>query len=414
MQLAERGDGEVSSQGQQRARNKGKAKVQDSWCAKWVEKAEACRREKEESEERARELEHRRRAVAEVVEAERKENERVEQEALFRQQCKGEGCPQEGLELEEVIQRVQGDEKASPKLRAVVIEAGRFLADWGEVREEFEGRGIPIEKAWLAHIANRPEAARSIDPELRVELDWHLPNVVHGSLVPCRICDQHKALRDRWAEWDETRKALRRAAETEQCQRTKAEARARAQIQAEQRRRVEEQVAAANAARRAEEEARQRLEREAKAEEDVRARAREERSCRIEAQAVADREVQRGKEKESGGRRPLLLEVTIEEEEEAGVTDPELDLVRSGVRGVSDQEVRRWASPPDQKEEQQVLSPQGWGEIHWGREDSGEQALRARLLSQHSEDIWIEQTTARLPHWSRGRQRDRGQRVRET
>jgi hypothetical protein len=94
----------------------------------------------------------------------------LEQEALFRQQCREEGCPQEELELEEVIQREQGDEKASPEFRTAVIEAGRFLADWGEVREEFEGRGIPIEKAWLAHVANRLKVARSLDPELQVEL----------------------------------------------------------------------------------------------------------------------------------------------------------------------------------------------------------------------------------------------------
>jgi hypothetical protein len=78
------------------------------------------------------------------------------------------------------------------------VEISQFLADWGEVQEEFEEGGIPIEKAWFAHIANNPRAAHNLDPELRGELGPHLPRVVHGCLVPSNICDQHKALRDRW------------------------------------------------------------------------------------------------------------------------------------------------------------------------------------------------------------------------
>jgi hypothetical protein len=56
--------------------------------------------------------------------------------------------------------------------------------------------------------------------------------------------------------------------------------------------------------------------------------------------------------------------VTIEEEEEIGVANPDLHWVRFGEgfrhqeSGVSDQEVRRWASQPDQEEEQQLQSPQ--------------------------------------------------------
>jgi hypothetical protein len=73
----------------------------------------------------------------------------------------------------------------------------------------------------------------------------------YGCLVPCKICDQHKPVGDRFAEWDEAREALREAAELEQSQRVEAEKRAKARAQAEQRRRVEEQVAAARTAQRA-------------------------------------------------------------------------------------------------------------------------------------------------------------------
>jgi hypothetical protein len=311
--------GGASSQGQRRARDEGKAKARDSWCAGWLKRGEARRREKKEKEERAKELEHRRRAIAEVAEAKRKEKERLEQEALFRQQCGEEGCPQKEMVLEEVIQRVQEDEKVSPDLRAAVIEAGRFLADWGEVREEFEERGIPIDRAWLAHVVNNPEAARSLDPELRVEPDRRLPDVVHKCLVPCRICDQHHALRDRWAAWDMTQEALRRAAEIQHRQRAEAETRTKAQAQARRRRIIEEKVAAAKAAQRAEEEAQRREEQRTKAQKEARARAREESRPRIEAHAAVDSEAQREKERKRGGGRPFLVEVTIEETEEQEV-----------------------------------------------------------------------------------------------
>jgi hypothetical protein len=50
----EGGNGEASGQGQQWARDKGKAKVQDSWCTGWLKKVEASRRKKEEREEKRR------------------------------------------------------------------------------------------------------------------------------------------------------------------------------------------------------------------------------------------------------------------------------------------------------------------------------------------------------------------------
>jgi hypothetical protein len=50
------GGGEASSEKRRRARNIGKAKVQDSWCAGWLEKAEASRRKKEEREKEEQSL----------------------------------------------------------------------------------------------------------------------------------------------------------------------------------------------------------------------------------------------------------------------------------------------------------------------------------------------------------------------
>jgi hypothetical protein len=44
-----------------------------------------------------------------------------------------------------------------------------------------------------------------------------------------------------------------------------------------------------------------------------------------------------------------LVEVTMEEEEEAVARDPVVDLVQFEVGGVRDQVVRRWATPPNQK-----------------------------------------------------------------
>jgi hypothetical protein len=140
-----------------------------------------------------------------------------------------------------------------------------------------------------------------------------------------------------------------------------------------------------------------------------------ERRHRIEAQAAADREVRRRKEKESRHNRLVLVEatnqlveVTIEVEEEAVARDPVVDFVQSRVRGVLDQVVRRWASPPDQEggqyaqgsQEQRAPGPQGWGEIHLREEDPGEQVLRTRLLSR--EDSWIEQLAARPPRYNWG------------
>lgn len=48
----EGGNSEASMQGQQHARNKGKVRVRDSWCAGWLAKAKARRRQKEEKEEK--------------------------------------------------------------------------------------------------------------------------------------------------------------------------------------------------------------------------------------------------------------------------------------------------------------------------------------------------------------------------
>lgn len=150
--------------------------------------------------------------------AELREKKRLKQETLVRQRCVEEGCPQEELVLEEVVERVQEDKAASPELRATVVEVSQLLADWGEVQKESEEGGIPIKKAWFAHIANNPRVAYNLNPELRVELGQHLLRVVYGCLVPSRICDQHKVLR--WQvgyvnAWNKAQEALQRAAETE-------------------------------------------------------------------------------------------------------------------------------------------------------------------------------------------------------
>jgi S1-C subfamily serine protease len=113
------------------------------------------------------------------------------------------------------------------------------MVEWESLQWDCEELDIPIEKVWPAHIANHPEAALNIDSEYRVEPNQHLPGAVHGCLVACRICDQRKGVVDRCTEWEE------------------AQERAKAQAQAERRRRVEKQVAAARAARQAKEEQRE-------------------------------------------------------------------------------------------------------------------------------------------------------------
>jgi hypothetical protein len=95
--LSEGGNGEASVEERQRARDKGKAKVQDSWCVELFEKAESSRRKKEErdkdeqllreaqelrrrdqlTEEQGRRFEQRERALISKKKIRRKEEKRI-------------------------------------------------------------------------------------------------------------------------------------------------------------------------------------------------------------------------------------------------------------------------------------------------------------------------------------------------
>jgi hypothetical protein len=171
----------------------------------------------QEREERARELEHRRRAVAEAAEAEWREEERREQEVRAKQLREEEQwlleqlerfLPEEGERRKERVQKIWEDAEADPELRAGLVETSKFLVGWESLQGYCEELDVPVEKVWPAHIANHPEAALNVDSKYCVELDQHLPRAVHGCLVACRICDQHKSVVDRCTECEEAQKAL--------------------------------------------------------------------------------------------------------------------------------------------------------------------------------------------------------------
>jgi hypothetical protein len=46
-----------------------------------------------------------------------------------------------------------------------------------------------------------------------VEPDQYLPKAVHGCLVTCRICDQHKPVVDRCTEWVEAQERAKAQAQ---------------------------------------------------------------------------------------------------------------------------------------------------------------------------------------------------------
>jgi hypothetical protein len=184
------GSGEASNQEQRQARDKGKAKVQDSWATGWLEKGEAFRRKKEEKEEAGR----KQRSQEERLK--KKEEQRLlEQLERF--------IPEEGERRRERAREIREDAEADSEVRAELVEISRFLAEWETQQWDCEELDIPVEKVWPAHIANHPEAALKVNSECRVELDQHLPRAVHGCLVSCRICDQHKSVVDRCTEWEE-------------------------------------------------------------------------------------------------------------------------------------------------------------------------------------------------------------------
>jgi hypothetical protein len=99
--------------------------------------------------------------------------------------------------------------EADPEVRAELVRIGRFLVEWELQQWDCEKFDIPLEKAWPAHIANHPEAALKISNEYRVKPNQHLPRAVHGCLITCRICDQHKPVVDRCTEWEEAQKRAR-------------------------------------------------------------------------------------------------------------------------------------------------------------------------------------------------------------
>jgi hypothetical protein len=111
------GSGGTGDQGQRRARDKGKAKVQDSWATGWLEKGEASRRKKEEKEE--------------VYRKQKLHEERLKKEEEQRPLGHLERfIPEKGEERRERVRKIQEDAEADPEIRAELVGIGRFLVEW--------------------------------------------------------------------------------------------------------------------------------------------------------------------------------------------------------------------------------------------------------------------------------------------
>jgi hypothetical protein len=127
----EDGNDEAGNQGRRGVRDKRVAEATDSWCANWVKKAEAQRREKENVGRRSKELEQKEQLTARAAEAAQREQQtcgeqlRGEEEQWLLEQLQrfilevGEGGAQE----------IQEDVRARPSLRARLVDISRFCVE---------------------------------------------------------------------------------------------------------------------------------------------------------------------------------------------------------------------------------------------------------------------------------------------
>jgi hypothetical protein len=84
-----------------------------------------------------------------------------------------------------------------------LVKLGEFAIGWQKLLEEYRDQDVPKEKLWWAHVANSPEAAWATF-SAKVDPAHHMPEAGHGCLIACKICDNHKPLSARKAEWQES------------------------------------------------------------------------------------------------------------------------------------------------------------------------------------------------------------------
>jgi hypothetical protein len=224
------GNGGVSGVGErQRRPDKGKAKVQDSWCAGLFGKAVGSRRRMEEREKDEHAL---------------REAQELHQGRLFEQQERAlEGKKKFRRKEKKRISEMQGQFKKeveqNPRLGKLLKHTQKFLAGWPLYVEEH--KGVPDSKLWVAYVADDSTGAAcygaAVDPA------EHLPQMVNGSSTPCRLCDQIQPLEARrsvWARIQQLWEQAKRARDQEEQAAAAKAAKAKAQAVREKRRRKAE------------------------------------------------------------------------------------------------------------------------------------------------------------------------------
>jgi hypothetical protein len=199
------GDGEASAEERQRVRDKGKAKVQDSWCRGWLDKAESSRRKKEEREREERSL----RAVQEL---QRRDQLKKELERRFDKQEEALGSKRqlrkrEEKRVAEVREQWGKEVEKNPRLGKLLEHVRGFIDGWLRYIEVH--KGVLEAKLWLAYAANDPIGAEcygaTVDPA------EHLPQVVNGCLNPCRLCNQVWPLETWRSAWSKVQQLWKQA-----------------------------------------------------------------------------------------------------------------------------------------------------------------------------------------------------------
>jgi hypothetical protein len=194
-----------SQEERQRVRDKGKAKVQDSWCRGWLDKAEPSRRKKEERERKERSL-------REVQELERSDQLKRELERRFDQQEEALGSKRqlrkkEEKRVAEVREQWGKEVEKNPRLGKLLEHVRGFIDGWLGYMEMH--KGVPEAKLWPAYTANDSIGAKcygtTVDPA------EHLPQEVNGCLTPCRLCDQVQPLETWRSAWSKAQQLWKQA-----------------------------------------------------------------------------------------------------------------------------------------------------------------------------------------------------------
>jgi hypothetical protein len=199
------GNGEASAEERQRVRDKGKAKVQVSWCRWWLDKAKSseCKKEEREREERS---------LREFEELQRRDQLKKKLEHRFDQQEEALGSKRQLRKKEEkkvagIREQWRKEVEKNPRLGKLLEHVRGFINGWLRYIEVH--KGVPEAKLWLAYAANDPIGAEcygaTVDPA------EHLPQVVKGCLTPCRLCDQVQPLETRMSVWFKTQQLWKQA-----------------------------------------------------------------------------------------------------------------------------------------------------------------------------------------------------------